>query len=245
MSPRGARILLGVLVWFGTAAGTAVVAHAYDVDPDLQGATIRGQVLYRGALPVATSIPVARDVTYCGTSMPDDGLRVDPKSKGIANVVVSLAGVTTGKPFPVTQVARLRNETCRFLPRTQALPVGGKIEITNADPVLHNTHIWKGGVTFLNVALPAGGRTIRKRLRVEGRLDIGCDAHRFMRASIHVFGHPYFAVTGKAGLYALPRVPSGTYRLQVWHEVLGTVVRPVEVGATGELTVTIELGGTD
>ncbi len=168
------------------------------------------------------------------------GLRVHPESKGIANVVVSLAGVTKGKPFPVKQVARLRNETCRFLPRAQALPVGGKIEITNADPVLHNTHIWKDGLTFLNVALPAGGRAIRKRLEVESRLDIGCDAHRFMRASVHVFGHPYFAVTGESGQFHITGVPAGRWVISAWHETLGKLEKEVTVPGQGTVTLNFD-----
>jgi hypothetical protein len=131
----------------------------------------------------------------------------------------------------------LDNSDCRFSPRIWATVTGSQLEIKNADPVLHNTHILKDRATFLNVALPPGGRPIRKPLPNPGRLDVRCDAHKFMQASVHVFAHPYFAVTDDTGRFELTKVPPGTYQLRVWHETLGMQELTLQVPAKGSVTI--------
>jgi plastocyanin len=216
--------------------------QGYAVDPGITGSTVRGLITYRGSIPSDKPLSVTRDVEYCGTTVTNEGLLVDRFSKGVAAVVVSLEGVTKGKAFPAEKRVVLENEGCRFSPRIRAVSVGSLIEINNTDPVLHNTHIRKGNATFLNVALPAKGKPIRKPLAEAAHLDVRCDAHQFMRASLHVFAHPYFAVTDQAGMFEIPQVPPGTYSLRVWHETLGFVEKPVTVPGTGEVTVNLKLG---
>ena len=93
--------------------------------------------------------------------------------------------------------------------------------------------------TFLNVALPPRGRTIRKTLSQAGQLDVRCDAHHFMRASIHIFEHPYFTSTNKTGHFELSQVPPGTYRLQFWHQTLGLKEVSIKVTKSTPLVVNV------
>lgn len=109
---------------------------------------------------------------------------------------------------------------------------------------MHNTHIRKEsrfGNTVINVAQPVGAPVIEKGLEEVGLLDVRCDAHTFMRASLHVFEHPYFTVTDESGGFILTHVPTGTYRLQLWHEVLGAYEQDVIVPSAGELSLDIEM----
>jgi hypothetical protein len=57
-----------------------------------------------------------------------------------------------------------------------------------------------------------------------------------MRAYLGVVDHPYFAVTGEDGAFALAAVPAGSYVLAVWHEHFGARERPLAVTA-GAATV--------
>ena len=43
--------------------------------------------------------------------------------------------------------------------------------------------------------------------------------------------HPFFAVSDARGQAAMAGLPPGEYRLQFWHERLGTLTRPVKIEA--------------
>jgi len=197
------------------------VLEAYQEVQGLKGTVIKGQVTFKGEIPNIESLQVNRDEKFCGQSLPDDSLLVDSGSKGIFNIVVNLMGMTSGKPLPQKNPLHLDNRGCRFQPSVILGVEGSMLNIENADPVLHNTHILQDDQTFLNVALPSGGRTIRKTLKEAGRLAVRCDAHKFMRASLHIFDHPYFTSTDETGHFELTQVPPGTHRIEFWHQTLG------------------------
>ena len=44
-----------------------------------------------------------------------------------------------------------------------------------------------------------------------------------MTAWVVVAAHPCYAITGADGQFAFDNLPPGQYKLQVWHERLGTV----------------------
>jgi len=53
-----------------------------------------------------------------------------------------------------------------------------------------------------------------------------------------VTDNPFTAVTDSRGRFSLIGVPPGTYRLRVWHELLGTLTRPVTI-PDGETEVVV------
>ena len=95
----------------------------------------------------------------------------------------------------------------------------------------------------MNVAQPVDAPVIEKDLGETGLLDVRCDAHTFMRASIHVFEHPYFAVTDKTGRFELTGVPPGKFRLWLWHERLGAQERSLTIPQSGGISVDLEMEG--
>jgi hypothetical protein len=126
--------------------------------------------------------------------------------------------------------------------------VGSVLEILNTDPILHNTHIRvdnRLGQTIINVVQPAGVDVIMKSLQIAGYFDIRCDAHTFMQASMHVFEHPYYALTDKTGRFEMAQVPPGTYRLRMWHEALGARTKTITVPSSGSLTLDLGFGSEE
>jgi len=230
----GTTLILGVAVWV-----FPYVIEAYQEVPGLGGAVITGQVTFQGEIPKIQSLQVNRDQKFCGESLPDDSLLVDSGSKGIFNIVVNLKGIASGKPLPQNDPLRLDNRGCRFQPSVILGVKGSMLNIENADPVLHNTHILQDDQTFLNVALPPGGRIIRKTLKEAGRLDVRCDAHKFMRASLHIFDHPYFTSTDETGHFELTQVPPGTHRIQFWHKTLGVKELSLTVKGSGSSVINV------
>jgi hypothetical protein len=63
-----------------------------------------------------------------------------------------------------------------------------------------------------------------------------------MSAFIHVFDHPYFAITDATGSFHLTEVPSGIYKLQIWHEQFGTREKTIKVPPGEEVNVDMEIG---
>jgi hypothetical protein len=235
-------VLALVAACFGASSGQD--SPAYEVDPAVDGIAVSGRAVYVGGLPKTQYILVHRDRAFCGHSVPNEALVVDRESRGIAAVVVSLEGVHKGKSFSDESTAVIENRSCRFEPRALGAS-NGTLEIRNSDPILHNTHVRKDsqyGPNVVNVVQPPRGNVISKPLRQTGILDVRCDAHPFMQASIHVFDHPYFAVTNEAGEFRLSKVPPGSYRLRIWHQTLGIHERPITVPTEGSVPVTIELG---
>ena len=51
---------------------------------------------------------------------------------------------------------------------------------------------------------------------------INCDLHSWMVGWVVVAAHPYYAITGADGQFAFDNLPPGQYKLQIWHERLGT-----------------------
>jgi plastocyanin len=219
---------------------------AYEGDASVGGVTVSGRVLYTGPIPKPERVPVYRDSKYCGETVSIDKIQLERASGGISDVVISVEGIGRGKPIvPEKTVITFENRTCRFLPRTTVAVVGNVLEIVNSDPILHNTHIRvdnRSGTTIMNVVQPAGVDVIIKPLQIAGFFDIRCDAHTFMEASIHVFEHPYFAVTDKTGRFEMAQVPPGTYRLRMWHEALGARTKTITVPSAGSVSLDLVFG---
>ena len=221
------------------AAGIPNYSVAYQEVPDAENVIVKGQVTFKGKAPQAQPIQVIRDQAFCGQSVIDDSLLIDGQSMGIAHIVVNLKEITRGTAIPNKAGLKIDNQKCRFEPSVSLGMKGSVLEIQSSDPILHNTHILQNQQTFLNVALPPGGRTIRKTLSQPGRLTVRCDAHEFMRASIHIFNHPYYTSTNDMGYFELTGVPPGTYTLQLWHQTLGMKERSITVKKATPLVVNV------
>lgn len=211
---------IALILWLSTGL-LPFEAWAYQEAANNKGITVKGHVTFKGTVPKPEMIPVVRDKAFCGESVSDHSLLVDAPSKGIAHVVVNVKDIAKGKALPKNAPLKLDNLNCQFEPPVSLGLTASMLEIQSSDPILHNTHILQNEQTFLNVALPPGGRTIRKKLSQPGRLTVRCDAHEFMRASLHIFNHPYFTSTNSKGNFELTGVPPGTYTLQFWHQMLG------------------------
>jgi hypothetical protein len=113
----------------------------------------------------------------------------------------------------------LDNSQCVFVSHVTAAALTERVSIRNSDPVLHNTHGFRGMPSAFNVAMPTKGQMIEvtKYLKSPGVIRVLCDAHPHMFAWLIVHDSPYFAVTDDRGTFSIGDVPPGTYKVTMWH----------------------------
>ena len=141
-----------------------------------------------------------------------------------------------GRTFPPPGVpVQLRQKGCHYDPHVLALVAGQELEVVNDDigTILHNVHPVPKENSLIpeNVGQPHGATNSWKLPNAEAPFFIRCDIHPWMGAWCVVVAHPFFAVTGEDGSFALKGLPPGEYVVEAWHEKYGTRTQTVKVGA--------------
>ena len=73
-------------------------------------------------------------------------------------------------------------------------------------------------------------------------MKVVCDTHAWMLGFVHVFDHPFFAVTNEQGGFSIPDLPPGSYLLKAWHEDGGIKRQEIVVPESGDVRVIFEFG---
>jgi plastocyanin len=152
--------------------------------------------------------------------------------------VVWLEGVAAAKVEP--KPAAIRQEGLEFRPRVVAVTAGSKVDFPNEDDLFHNVF------SYSKVRIELGsypkGESKSFTFDKKGMIEVRCDVHKHMRAYVHVFDHPYFAVAAPDGSFSIPKVPPGKYTLVAWKEFFDPVRQDVEVKADGaKIDVTLSV----
>jgi len=223
----------------GVALEFLFLAGGFALWPDdeamAQTGTISGTVKFVGTPPTPKKIPVTKDTAKCGTEKLSEELVVGP-DKGVKWAVISLVGAR-GKP---SGPAVLDQKGCWFIPHVVVMPAGGSLDILNSDGILHNIHTYSTKNPAINKAQPGFKKKMTEKFDQVEIVKVTCDAHPWMSGWIVVADTPT-AVTDEKGSFKLANVPAGTYKLNVWHEVLGEKTQEVTVKAGEEAKVTFEL----
>ena len=138
---------------------------------------------------------------------------------------------------------QLTSEGCLLRPRVQIGRTGDLLVLGSTEEITHNPHGWlEDKTTVFNFTVLGPSYSFKRRLEKPGRYRVDCDTHKWMRAYVQVFDHPFAGLTDENGVTEFP-APAGTRTLRVWHEILGVQELEVEVveGRTSEVTVTFEL----
>ena len=224
------RILIALIsLWLG-------VAHAADNG----GGTIVGSVRLVGQPPNIPSVSAEEDSEVCGSrAHPLQSLLVGT-NQTVQNAVVYL-GLATANGRPSTNgngTVWLDQRDCEFVPRVQIARNSAILILKNSDPVLHVVQIESLNGTnrpqpLITVAAPYAG--FQKKFSLTGFQEptllraADRNGHTWMTAYIAVMPHPWAALTDEAGRFVIRGVPPGNHKIYVWHEVLGTLAREVNV----------------
>jgi len=207
--------------------------------PGLCGA-IKGKVVFTGPMPPPKKVDVTIDQYVCGNAKDAEDLLLSPQ-KEIRNAVVWLENPPANAAVPaLPQKAEMDQAKCVFVPHIVLVATGGTVDFLNSDRLLHNIHTTPKINPSINRTQPKD-RTIPFTFEKPDIVRINCDLHSWMQGWVVVAPHPYYAITGADGQFAFDNLPPGQYKLQVWHERLGTLPVSVTVGDQQPARVTVEM----
>ncbi len=216
-----------------TQTGRVNPAPANLFDPAKGTATIKGTVRYDGTAPAPAQIKLDSDpvcLTLHKTPLYAEDLLVSEGQLQNAFVYVKegLEKYSFATPKePVT----LDQRGCRFEPHVGGITTNQDMRIINDDPTLHNVRCMTEKNPQFNIGQPLqGGETVKRFASSEVMVRFRCDVHKWMNSYFGILPHPYFAVSGKDGAFALKSLPPGEYVIEAWHEKLGNQTQKVTVG---------------
>ncbi|HEX7226992.1 MAG TPA: hypothetical protein VF353_04390 [Candidatus Binatia bacterium] len=231
------RLLILILITFNAGIATAESPHFHVSPAPLVSSNgqLQGAVLLSGKYQRPAPLKVVKSRSFCGLTVPNETLLVDPGG-GVRNAVVILRPLdrtVNVKPGSIL----LDNKRCAFTPHVQIAGIGSELLLKNSDPILHTVHARLGKETLFNVGLPQW-RQVSKVLDRLGVIRIDCDVlHTWMSAAVVVVSTPYAAVTGEDGSFIMDEIPAGKYTVEIWHEVLGTKKAQISVPQSGTISL--------
>jgi plastocyanin len=213
-------------------------------------ADITGTVTLKGAPPKELDITPIMDDATCSklhTAVPTTHFYVVGPKGGLADVVVSLQGISGKSSGASAPPVVLDQKGCLYVPSIFAVQTGQKIVVKNSDPVLHNVHTMpaegSGNAVKNQAQLPNGPDLVISFSKPEDFLKFKCDVHPWMFAWVSIFDHPYYAVTGEDGSFKIANVPPGKYTIQAAHRKAGKATQEIEVkeGEPAKADFTLEV----
>lgn len=215
--------------------------------------------LYDGEPPEPRKLKIDKDTGFVKGPMFDPSLVVDPKTKGVANVVTWLY-LARGEEAPpihasyaelAKQDVVLETRNAQIEPHVVTLWLPQTLVVKNSDPIGHN----RKGDFFANPAwsdLSPGDATFKKRMYKEERrpMPLACNIHPWESGYLLIRNNPYMAVSDTQGKLLIKNIPAGKRTFILWHELLGFVKEPKRGGEVhkleyGRLTVDIKPGDND
>jgi plastocyanin len=127
-----------------------------------------------------------------------------------------------------------------FVPKVSVIATGTVVSLPNSDSIRHEVYSHSPPHPF-KVKLYAPDHHEDVLFDKPGLLVLGCNIHDSMVAFVVVVDSPYYAKILASGAVDM-NVPSGRYRLRVWHPKLRTAIEPREISiGTGPMALPLIL----
>jgi hypothetical protein len=167
-----------------------------------------GRSLLIAAVALASARGLARAEEATGTvrgtvSVTRPG-RLEPEP-----VVVYIVGFSEPPP---RRVALIKQRNKRFIPPLVAITAGQAVGFPNGDPFLHNVFSPTPLRRFDLGSFPEG-ETRERPFPSPGVVDVFCNIHPEMAATILILPNRRFAVADRAGRFEISGVPAGSWRI--------------------------------
>lgn len=148
------------------------------------------------------------------------------------------------RPLPVVY---LRNETTprllkddpgtadmiqkdlQFMPALLPIQVGTTVRFPNMDNTFHNVFSYSPAKTFDLGRYRRDEEPPTRVFNQPGVIQLFCEVHDHMRATILVLDTPFFASVNEEGGFSIANVPPGTYQLVIWHSPRNQISREIVI----------------
>jgi plastocyanin len=160
-----------------------------------------------------------------------------PAGEPIAYVYVEnvFAPPVRGKSVVLDQ----RNKS--FVPGWAVVRRGTTVEFPNHDNIYHNVFSPSSGNSFDLGLYNSGSAAKTHSFQAAGPVDIYCNIHPSMAASVLVVPNDLYAKVQADGTFAIPRVPSGQRKIVAWSPGSTPAIQWVELGPNGTADVELTL----
>ncbi len=147
------------------------------------------------------------------------------------------ARVDSALPMPAVN-PKLAQKDQAFVPRVIAIPLGGRVDFPNLDPIYHNVFS-VSPVRRFDLGKYPKGESRSVRFPKPGLVNVYCDIHSDMAAFIVVTPTRALARPRPDGSWQLPDVPPGRYTLRWWHPDFRGGSRDLDLTAGNDLAVEV------
>ncbi|MBU2970558.1 hypothetical protein KO527_14480 [Pseudoalteromonas sp. C2R02] len=145
---------------------------------------------------------------------------LDPTLAKIEGVVVYLSPLDKSSINSLTtQTLIISQNNKKFTPYIAVLQKGQKIKFKNQDDVTHHIYSVSGKNRF-DFKVKAGEHNNNIDISAVGEVAMGCNIHDWMSGYVLVVDTPYFNKTTSTGISNFENIPSGNYKLTIWHPQL-------------------------
>jgi plastocyanin len=171
---------------------------------------------------------------------------VNPDGRPVAGVVVMLHGPAGSKsPAPATFIVDQVNQT--FTPDLIVIPVGSTVTFPNSDRVSHQVYSFSRARRF-QLPLYRGMPYPPVTFADAGIVTLGCNIHDDMIAYIVVTDADWFGRTSQDGTWTASNLPTGDFRVEVWHprmrEATEVIEQPLKLEAALSGRIEVQLTRT-
>jgi hypothetical protein len=229
----------------GVAPRPAVIAPAsqpYKVVAVTTPGTIVGTVDLDGAAPAPEVIRPGTDQGVCGNSIVARNVNVS--GTRLADAVVWLTDIRTGKGFPLERRFDLTNNDCMLDPFVQAITTNGTLNVGNDDRAVQTNRFINVGTGKIIAFAPFNddGEVVPvDRFTEPAEVEVISEQHPWTHAWLAVLDHPYFAQTDAKGSFRIDGVPPGTYHIRAWHPSIGFADDSVTVPAGQQVSIAFRI----
>jgi plastocyanin len=128
----------------------------------------------------------------------------------------------------------------QFAPRVMVVPVGSTVTFPNFDPIFHNVFSLSASRPF-DLGIYKDGETREVTFTKEGVIEVGCNLHANMSATLIVVGAPHYVISNAKGQFSFKSLALGDYQLKAWTEASAEPLAKIVHVKLGANAITIDV----